>query len=76
MTASLEILVLGAGAMDSLFGGQLAETGTLVILVDIDQSHLDAIDRDRPVATRARAQNSPNFFCVAPKRMKSLVVGG
>ncbi|MBR0564699.1 2-dehydropantoate 2-reductase [Azoarcus sp. L1K30] len=37
------VLVLGAGAMGSLFGGLLAEAGASVTLVDINASHLDAI---------------------------------
>lgn len=46
MSAPLEILVLGAGAMGSLFGGRLSEIGCSVTLVDIDQAHLDIIRRD------------------------------
>ncbi|WP_087086913.1 ketopantoate reductase family protein [Caballeronia catudaia] len=39
----MEIAVLGAGAMGSLFGGRLAEAGHSVTLIDINQPHLDAI---------------------------------
>ncbi|MEI5998029.1 2-dehydropantoate 2-reductase [Paraburkholderia bengalensis] len=39
----MEIAVLGAGAMGSLFGGRLAEAGHSVTLVDINQPHLEAI---------------------------------
>ncbi|QBR03847.1 ketopantoate reductase family protein [Paraburkholderia pallida] len=42
----MEISILGAGAMGSLFGGLLAEAGHDVTLVDIDDAHLDAIHRD------------------------------
>lgn len=39
----MEIAVLGAGAMGSLFGGRLAEAGHSVTLIDINQPHLEAI---------------------------------
>ncbi|HEX3379511.1 MAG TPA: 2-dehydropantoate 2-reductase [Paraburkholderia sp.] len=39
----MDIGILGAGAMGSLFGGLLAEAGHRVTLVDIDDAHLDAI---------------------------------
>ncbi|OLL32432.1 2-dehydropantoate 2-reductase [Burkholderia sp. SRS-W-2-2016] len=42
----MEIAILGAGAMGSLFGGLLAEAGHRVTLVDIDDAHLDAIRRE------------------------------
>ena len=40
------VAVLGAGAMGSLFGSQLAEGGLDVTLIDIWQEHVDAINRD------------------------------
>lgn len=40
---SPRVLVLGAGAMGSLFGGLLAEAGVAVTLVDINAAHIDAI---------------------------------
>ncbi|WP_415116809.1 ketopantoate reductase family protein [Paraburkholderia sp.] len=43
MPEALDIAILGAGAMGSLFGGLLAEAGHRVTLVDIDDAHLDAI---------------------------------
>ena len=46
MVDALDIAILGAGAMGSLFGGLLAEAGHRVTLVDIDDAHLDAIRRD------------------------------
>jgi 2-dehydropantoate 2-reductase len=39
----MKISILGAGAMGSLFGGLLAEAGEAVTLLDVNQSHLDAI---------------------------------
>ncbi len=40
----LNILVIGAGAMGSLFGGRLALAGHQVTLVDVWQEHLEAIN--------------------------------
>lgn len=39
----MKIAILGAGAMGSLFGGLLAETGEQVTLLDINDAHLGAI---------------------------------
>ena len=38
------IVVLGAGAMGSLFGGTLARGGLAVTLVDVRTDHIDAIN--------------------------------
>lgn len=46
MHEAMEIAILGAGAMGSLFGGLLAEAGHDVSLIDIDDAHLEAIRRD------------------------------
>ncbi|SMB98460.1 ketopantoate reductase [Thermanaeromonas toyohensis ToBE] len=40
----MKIVVLGAGAMGSLFGGLLAEAGQEVWLVDVWQEHVEAIN--------------------------------
>ncbi|MBU9613366.1 2-dehydropantoate 2-reductase [Burkholderia multivorans] len=42
----MRIAILGAGAMGSLFGGLLAESGADVTLIDVNDAHLDAIRRD------------------------------
>jgi 2-dehydropantoate 2-reductase len=42
----MQIAILGAGAMGSLFGGLLAEAGASVTLLDVNQQHLDAIHRN------------------------------
>ena len=42
----MKITVLGAGAMGSLFGGLLAESGQDVTLIDVNDAHLEAIRRD------------------------------
>lgn len=39
----MNIAILGAGAMGSLFGGLMAEVGQDVILLDINEGHLNAI---------------------------------
>lgn len=39
----MRITVLGAGAMGSLFGGLLAESGQEVTLIDLNEAHLEAI---------------------------------
>lgn len=39
----MNITILGAGAMGSLFGGLLAEAGQHVVLLDINDAHLNAI---------------------------------
>jgi 2-dehydropantoate 2-reductase len=41
-----KIVIVGAGAMGSLFGGLLAEGGADVTLVDVWGEHVDAINRD------------------------------
>lgn len=42
----MRIAILGAGAMGSLFGGLLAESGEDVTLIDVNDAHRDAIRRD------------------------------
>jgi len=42
----MKIAVIGAGAMGSLFGGKLALAGHDVALVDVNEAHIDAINRD------------------------------
>ena len=41
-----KIAVVGAGAMGSLFGGLLAEHGHAVTLIDVNATHLEAIQAD------------------------------
>jgi|CZCB01.1.fsa_nt_gi 2-dehydropantoate 2-reductase len=40
----MDILVVGAGAMGSLYGGRLRESGYNVVLVDIWSQHIEAIN--------------------------------
>ncbi len=42
----MKFVVLGAGAMGSLFGGCLAAAGEDVTLVDVNQEHIDSINRN------------------------------
>ena len=42
----MHISIVGAGAMGSLFGGLLAESGQAVTLIDINTAHLEAIQKD------------------------------
>ena len=39
----MKVAILGAGAMGSLFGGLLAESGQAVTLIDINEAHINAI---------------------------------
>ena len=39
----MKIAVLGAGAMGSLFGGRLAESGQVVTLIDVNDAHVEAV---------------------------------
>ena len=40
----MKISIIGAGAMGSLFGGKLAAAGNDVVLFDINQAHVDAVN--------------------------------
>lgn len=42
----MHITIVGAGAMGSLFGGLLAESGQTVTLIDVNTAHLEAIQED------------------------------
>ncbi|MGO3741671.1 ketopantoate reductase family protein [Kerstersia sp.] len=42
----MKITILGAGAMGALFGGQLAEAGHDVTLLDVDNARIQAIQAD------------------------------
>ena len=42
----MKIAVVGAGAMGSLFGALLAESGNEVWLCDIRQDHIDAVKQN------------------------------
>lgn len=40
----MKISIIGAGAMGSLYGGKLSQTGNDVVLYDINKAHVDAIN--------------------------------
>ena len=42
----MKIAIVGAGAMGSLFGARLREAGEDVVLVDVSQAHIEAVNRD------------------------------
>ena len=39
----MDIVILGAGAMGSFFGGLLAKNGNQVTLVDVNETHVNTI---------------------------------
>jgi len=60
----MKIVILGAGAMGSMFGAMLAEAGESVVLLDVNEAHLRAMrtaglrletDRDERRVTALRA---------------------
>ncbi|MDH3467761.1 MAG: ketopantoate reductase family protein [Gammaproteobacteria bacterium] len=71
----MNFVILGAGAMGSLFGGYLAEAGVNVTLVDINEAHIEAIKKnglqldrgDGPRTVRVNATTDPTE--VAPADM-------
>ena len=46
MAELLRVTVVGAGAMGAFYGAKLSQAGEDVILLDIAQDHIDAINRD------------------------------
>lgn len=64
----MNFVILGAGAMGSLFGGYLADAGENVTLVDINEAHVSAINRhglqldrgDGPKTVQVKATTDPN----------------
>lgn len=42
----MKIVIIGAGAMGSVYGGLLAEAGNEVYFLDVFKEHVDAINRD------------------------------
>jgi 2-dehydropantoate 2-reductase len=65
MLQALDIAILGAGAMGSLFGGLLAEADHRVTLVDIDDTHLDAIRREGLHLTTDTGSRVVSNLCVS-----------
>jgi 2-dehydropantoate 2-reductase len=87
---SLRIAILGAGAMGSLFGGRLNESGATVTLLDVNEAHLEAISQRGlrlvtdtgcrtirlPVAKPAEARDPPDLIIVFTKTMHTRAVLG
>ena len=42
----MKISIIGSGAMGSLFGGKMALQGHEVILYDVNQAHVDTINKE------------------------------
>ena len=59
------VAVLGAGAMGSLFGSQLAEGGLGVTLIDIWREHVDAINNDGLRIVGHRGEHRVNVTATA-----------
>lgn len=73
MLQALDIAILGAGAMGSLFGGVLAEAGHHVTLVDIDElqdvlagrkTEIEAINGAVVAPARAAGIAAPSTECL------------
>jgi 2-dehydropantoate 2-reductase len=68
MTRTMRIAVLGAGAMGSLFGGLLAESGQDVTLLDIDEAQLEALRNTGLLLTTDRGERRVvNFAARRPE---------
>ena len=52
----MKIVVVGAGAMGSLFGGTLASVAD-ICLYDVNQIHVDAINRNGLLMSRGNEEN-------------------
>lgn len=56
----MKVLILGAGAMGCLYGAALHRAGCEVVFVDVNQSHIDAINaRGLELETRAGVEHLP-----------------
>lgn len=63
------VVVLGAGAMGSLFGGLLAEAGLRVCLVDINAAHIDVIRRDGLKLVTDRGERQVRLAACRPEEL-------
>lgn len=56
----MKVIILGAGAMGCLYGAALHRTGCEVVLVDVNQPHIDAINANGlELETRAGVESLP-----------------
>ena len=58
MTETMRVTIMGAGGMGALFGAILTDGGLDVALVDRDDEHIDAINRDGLAASPASAASA------------------
>ena len=56
----MKIAVVGSGAMGSLFGAMLAESGSKVWLFDIWDEHINAINKNGLIIKR---QDTVHYIC-------------
>ena len=64
------VAVLGADAMGCLFGGELAEHGLDVTLVDVWREHVDAINRDGLRVVGHRGARRISVPATGPRRSR------
>lgn len=81
----MNIAVIGAGAMGSLYGGLLSLAGHQVVLVDVSQAHIDAVNQQGllielqdnalrvmlPAMQAAQLEKAPDLFLLFTKTVYS-----
>jgi 2-dehydropantoate 2-reductase len=69
----MNITIVGAGAMGSLFGGLLAENGQAVALIDVNEAHLKAIrDQGLLLHTDAGPRHIRNLSACGPNESRAM----
>lgn len=69
----MNITIVGAGAMGSLFGGLLAEKGHAVTLIDVNEAHLGAIlDRGLLLQTDAESRHIRSLSACRPNEAQAV----
>lgn len=66
----MKITILGAGAMGALFGGQLAEAGHEVVLLDVDESRIQAIQTDGLVLETGSGRRTVRLPIMRPEQAR------
>lgn len=69
----MKIAILGAGAMGSLLGGQLALGGKDVTLLDVDQAHLDVINQRGLTLEFDKETKNARLLAMKPTDLKTTV---
>jgi 2-dehydropantoate 2-reductase len=62
----MKVIILGAGAMGSLFGGMLKQAGNEVLLVDVWKEHVDAINANGLVMEKGAARQVVSIPAAVP----------